>query len=90
MPSTEATPEDTNAISEARALVRAAVPTTEAEWLVLHDEVHRIANRAPHPWLVLAHVAEDLVDRRPAGRESGEYSVQSSEVAAGGHASILH
>ena len=61
----DATPEDAHAIREARALVHRTSPRTDAEWLALHDEVHRIADGAPHPWVVLAHVAEELVGCRP-------------------------
>jgi hypothetical protein len=64
----DAIPEDAYAIQEAKELVYRASPRTDAEWMALHDEVHRIANRAPHPWVVLAHVGEALVDCRPRPR----------------------
>jgi len=59
---------DAGATAEAHALVRAEAPTTEIEWLKLHDRVHYIADRAPHPWIVLAHVAEALMACRPPER----------------------
>jgi hypothetical protein len=61
----DANPDDASAIRDASAIVLASVPQSEEEWLALHDEVHRIADRAPHPWVVVANVAEALVNRRP-------------------------
>ncbi|HSY20596.1 MAG TPA: hypothetical protein VK841_00685 [Polyangiaceae bacterium] len=63
---TEPNPEDVTAIRDARAVVLASAPRSEEEWLALHDEVHRIADCAPHPWIVVANVAEALVNCRPA------------------------
>jgi len=67
MPSSNAEPmpSDAAAAAEAHALVQAAAPRTGVEWLAVHNEVHRIADRAPHPWLVLASVAEALMACRP-------------------------
>lgn len=61
------TPEDENAIREAEAILLAAAPQTEAEWLAVHDEVHRVADQAPHPRVVFARIAEALINLRPPG-----------------------
>jgi hypothetical protein len=66
MGNNDADPDDASAIRDANAIVLACVPRNEEEWIALHDEVHRIADRAPHPWIVVANVAEALVNRRPS------------------------